>query len=1671
MRRFAPHVPTRTQSVRFVSGLATAVVLAIVSLSAQLPGRNVNMVSGVGLPNGDPFLQRQNEPSIAASTRNPLHLLGGSNDYRTIDIPGLCTRDPITDECIEPETGDAWLGLYKSSDGGQRWISTLLPGYPQDLTPEGLASPLKAYGAGADPVVRAGTNGLFYYAGLVFDRTENGKSAIFMARFMDLNNREDGDATAYLGTSLVATATGTTDERFLDKPWLGVDIPRGGPGPLCHIEAPGMRRKNGTGQMIEGPAVLQDVPAGALYVVYTAFYGPADDRHSEILLARSFDCGKSWQAPVRVSRAEDPINQGATLAIDPKTGDVYVAWRRFTKPNTTVVLDAVMVARLPRGASSFNPPAKARQFAQAKKAPAQPERFSGKKAGTTTTVVDELTEFDQGTGTFQFRTNAYPAMAIDHDSRIYLAWSERGYATFRSDPVTGDARIVMATSADGTTFTQPFAIDNAPSDPFTEAVGHQVMPSIAIAGGKMMVAYYDLRETKAAVLGSGAFGPQISDKIGNVVLAVRNTIDIRAAMATLAAAPNFAPSVKVSQYLVGHHPTLGPGQKQLQFNPPNLPMFKQGTVPFMGDYIDIAPAPSFIPTANGGWVYNTAATPALPVFHAVWTDNRDVRKPVDNDWTNYGPPNSAVPSLPCVPGNAGSRNQNIYTSRITGGLMVGSPGNTKPLSPTLQRAFVVFAQNQTATTRAFRMRIVNQPPGGRASFDQFPLPPYTAASPPPNVDVDFYVLRRSAAARTVYATSTDPHATITVEISEIDAPNGEEVDGGLHGLVLLNPDLENPELENPELENPELENPDLENAEVYNPDLENPDLENPELENPELENPDLENLTIETPDLENPDLENILIANPDLENPDLENPDLENPELENPELENTDIENVAVGGDGVLTDTTWNVTNIGNTTSAYNVNLFLNQAGVPGGFKTQLILHKTYRTPVVVPGGCTLAYHSTTVVSANVPSPSFILPTDGGVPDQNDPSEKNATLWLAPGEIGKITLRVYDADRSNNVFITNKFGKLISVDPAFHPITSVTPAISSQPVSTEALEGGLEEPPLVTPTGANLFFLQMPTDGIETVAIAPAVRVQVRDNLSGTPIPGALVTLALGNNPGGASLSGNIAVSNEFGIATFPLLAVSVPGEGLTLIASATAQGVVGSAESVAFDIGPVPPVEIALPSVGERTAYLGVSYALTLTATGGIAPLTWSVVDGDLPPGLSLNPATGVISGTATEAGPFTITVRAEDIGGRFDTQIMCITAIDPFDTDVVTTAVDGDNLTITEVVTSLLGQGVAISNVVLTGANAGAGVFTGGSGILGFENGIVLSSGSVNDASGPNDLDNTTTIRGEPGDADLEALSGQPTNDATVVEFDFIPSGNQVSFRYVFGSEEYNEFVASQYNDSFGFFITGPDNIQRNWALVPGTDQAVTINTINNGVPFGVGEPSNPQFYRNNDPNDPGATINIEADGLTVVLTFTAPVVAGQSHHMKLAIADAGDSSLDSWVFIQSGSFHAVENCNNGVDDDGDELIDGADPDCAVCPPVIVAEPIVIGVPGTAGGTANSNNENSGGTDPVVAYQLSSNQSVTVTASGLVTYFVEGDFSQEAGPNGADFSADEFALAPGLQAIALLARIGGGEWQLVGAGPTVLEAGPDGGLLEFAVNDRTYFDNAGSFTVTIQP
>ena len=234
--------------------------------------------------------------------------------------------------------------------------------------------------------------------------------------------------------------------------------------------------------------------------------------------------------------------------------------------------------------------------------------------------------------------------------------------------------------------------------------------------------------------------------------------------------------------------------------------------------------------------------------------------------------------------------------------------------------------------------------------------------------------------------------------------------------------------------------------------------------------------------------------------------------------------------------------------------------------------------------------------------------------------------------------------------------------------------------------------------------------------------------------------------------------------------------------------------------------------------------------------------------------------------------------------------------------------------------GSGIDVvdGSVTFVGEDVQGGTFGGGTGIVGFEDGILLSSGDVNDVVGPNEESNTTTNHGNPGDSDLDDLTSGSTLDAATLEFEFtVPEGTStVGFNYVFGSEEYNEYVGSAFNDVFGFFLNG-----ENVAVVDDPDGPGTIPAAINNINEGNGgspttEPTNPDLYINNDPFDPnfdgetvapGDLLDTEMDGLTVVLDIEDAVndAPGETNTLKLGVADTADRILDSWVLLEGGSF----------------------------------------------------------------------------------------------------------------------------------------------------------------------
>lgn len=229
-----------------------------------------------------------------------------------------------------------------------------------------------------------------------------------------------------------------------------------------------------------------------------------------------------------------------------------------------------------------------------------------------------------------------------------------------------------------------------------------------------------------------------------------------------------------------------------------------------------------------------------------------------------------------------------------------------------------------------------------------------------------------------------------------------------------------------------------------------------------------------------------------------------------------------------------------------------------------------------------------------------------------------------------------------------------------------------------------------------------------------------------------------------------------------------------------------------------------------------------------------------------------------------------------------------------VIATTTDADVLA-----GNILGGGITIvpGTTSYTGGAIQSGTFTDGS-VIGFESGIILTSGNANLAPGPNVSDSAGLSNGFAGDADLNALIPQNTFNAAVLEFDFETAGGDLFFNFVFASEEYNEYANTSFNDVFAFFVDGT-----NIALAP-DGQVASINNINCGNPY-IGVGPNCSSFNNNDLNDGGPFFDIEYDGFTDVLTAEALGLGAGEHHIKIAIADAGDGILDSAVFIQSGTF----------------------------------------------------------------------------------------------------------------------------------------------------------------------
>jgi hypothetical protein len=549
--------------------------------------------------------RQQNEPTSAVDPTAPNIVTSGSNDYCTVEV-----------------AGSTWAGFYRSTDGGSSWTDSLLPGYPTDSSPEGLASPLQQSGItnAGDPVQAWDLHGRLYYMGNAFNRVAPQKGAVWVATY-------NQHASHYVRTVIVARGTPATAGVSNDK--TSIEADRGVDSPYD----------------------------GNVYVAWSVFQGGGTN---EVKFARSTDHGATFSSPIRIS-ASSLGNQFADIAVT-SDGTVYVTWNG-TVGGAATGHDAMLWVKSVDGGKHFTRPRVAADFdgfdaidryGNPEAAQIAHERAFQNADGPQSEVEPSSSgnARDCGSGPNAclsgfvfFRHNSEPRITADpkgDPDTVYLVYDATrpstevpSTSTYNTAPVAPDGTLMVGqgtvyftkTTNGGSSWSTPRRLAPTP-------VGHQFFPDINADGGVLFAVWHDSRNDP---------GYSVQNPPGD---------------ATATDAYGFhLPTVGLDTY--GASSTDGgttwsviPLSEQSQM--PNYEMFADRTVPFHGDYNYVS--------SVGGFAYGT------------WTDTREVR-PGDDPRYLGGEgfdvwqcrvlnPDGTYGADTCP--NAGGLDQDIYGASMTG---------------------------------------------------------------------------------------------------------------------------------------------------------------------------------------------------------------------------------------------------------------------------------------------------------------------------------------------------------------------------------------------------------------------------------------------------------------------------------------------------------------------------------------------------------------------------------------------------------------------------------------------------------------------------------------------------------------------------------------------------------------------------------------------------------------------------------------------------------------------------------------------------------------------------------------------------------------------------------------------------------------------------------------------
>jgi hypothetical protein len=548
-----------TLTVAPLAASASTVVTTDVPVSVDAPYVKANgrtPTAGDAITACGQNRRQQNEPSTAVDPRSANIVVAGSNDYCTVEL-----------------AGGTWAGFYRSTNSGANWTDSLLPGYPTDNSPEGLASPLHQRGItnAGDPVQAWDNSGRLFYMGNAFNRVAPQNASVWVATY-------DQDASRYVRTVVVGSGTPAINGRFNDK--TSIEVDRGVHSPY----------------------------AGNVYAAWSLFQGV--NGNNSIQFVRSTDHGATFTHAAKISTGSKNV-QFADIAVT-SNGTVYIAYRQFetirghqeTSIQYVVSRDGGQTFSKPATAVQFEP-FDAADFAGDPEAAEEAHEQAYENAdGPESEAVEESVgdSRDCGSGPFAcqsgfvfFRHDSQPRITADPkapatDQRVYLVYdatvpgteqtSQTTYNT--ADPAGSTLRVgqgaIYFSVLNGSAWSTPTRL--AP-----EARGHQFFPDINADGGVLHAVWHDSR----------------NDPAYSVQYPPGNNGAVRDAAGFAAATPGLDTYAASSTTGGGAWAeTRLSGASQM----PNYEMFGDRRVPFHGDYNYVS--------SVGSFAYNT------------WTDTRQV---------------------------------------------------------------------------------------------------------------------------------------------------------------------------------------------------------------------------------------------------------------------------------------------------------------------------------------------------------------------------------------------------------------------------------------------------------------------------------------------------------------------------------------------------------------------------------------------------------------------------------------------------------------------------------------------------------------------------------------------------------------------------------------------------------------------------------------------------------------------------------------------------------------------------------------------------------------------------------------------------------------------------------------------------------------------------------------